>query len=380
MVNKTEISLYIHVPFCTRKCDYCHFFVLPNKPFLQQQFIESLEKEFEARKSLLQGKEIVSIYFGGGTPALIGAAAVQQILNWVQKSPASISSDAEITLEANPENVSLALMKDFQAAGINRVSIGVQTLNNTLLKALGRTHGATQALESVQATFQAGIENISIDLMYDLPGQTLDAWEHTLAEAAALPISHLSLYNLTIEPHTVFFKQLNKLKPLLPDEDTSLRMYQRAINFLEYSGLCQYEISAFARHGRISRHNIGYWTARPFLGLGPSAFSYWEGRRFRNICSLSKYAKLLSEGIIPVDFEEELSPDAKNKELLAIHLRLKEGVNLANFEAQHGPLSKETQTAIAKLNELGFITIKQNLLLLTSRGVLFYDTVAEELI
>lgn len=374
------VSLYFHVPFCTHKCAYCHFYVIPDKEPFKIKYLEALKLEwFHWREILLKNPSTISsIYFGGGTPSLLGPKPIGEIIEWVNSSFA-FKEDIEITLEANPENISLQLMKEYKNAGINRVSIGVQTFDSNLLHALDRRHSASKATEAVEVTFEAGIENISIDLMYDLPGQTLDLWKKTLLTARALPISHLSLYNLTIEPHTVFFKNQEWIRKQIPDPETSLEMYQLAVLLLEEGGLKQYEISAFSRENKISYHNIGYWTGRPFIGLGPSAFSYWEDKRFKNVANLNRYYKALQEGLSPIDFEEELSHENKVKELLAIHLRLKSGVNLAQFQKKQGPLSKETQHELEKLKNNGFIIHEGDSIFLSSKGILFYDTVASEL-
>lgn len=369
------VSLYFHIPFCTRKCDYCHFFVLPDKPELKQQLLVGLEKEWLLRAPQLHNKSITTVYFGGGTPALIGPEAIARILDWVQPE-----SSAEITLEANPENVSFELMSAYRKAGINRVSIGVQTLDSGLLTQLGRLHRPHKAVEAVLKTHEAGIDNISIDLMYDLPGQSLQQWETTLVQAGKLPIRHLSLYNLTIEPHTVFFKKEAQLRPLIPDEETSLNMYQQAIAYLESVGLQQYEISAFAQEGYASKHNSGYWTGREFLGFGPSAFSYWEGARFRNIAHLNKYCRGLEEGKFPIDFTETLEPEARRRELLAIRLRLREGVNLAEFEKGWGTVEASIWDDLTRLTQQGLIAQKEGTICLTGRGILCYDSVASELV
>jgi oxygen-independent coproporphyrinogen-3 oxidase len=373
--NSQSFSLYFHIPFCTRKCDYCHFFVLPDKEAFKIQYMESLEQEWCLRLSELTRKNLESIYFGGGTPALLGPERVHSILKWIKKA-FPVSDSIEITLEANPENITLELMQAYKKAGINRVSIGIQTLYDPLLKTLGRTHSASKALEAVHATVQAGISNISIDLMYDLPDQKLSIWESTLQQAVKLPITHLSLYNLTIEPHTVFFKHKEDLAKRVPDTESSLAMYEIAVDILQAAGLKQYEISAFAKDNFYSRHNTGYWTGRPFMGFGPSAFSYWHGKRFKNVSHLNNYSRQLNEGKFPVDFEEELDLEAKSRELLAIQLRLLEGVDLANFTKLH----QETLKALEKLEQQEFICRDKNRIKLTRRGILFYDTVATELI
>lgn len=320
-----------------------------------------------------QGKPLASLYFGGGTPFLLGPERIAEIVSW-EKSPIE-----EITLEANPEGITPALMRAYKDAGINRVSIGLQTLDDALLKGLGRSHTAKNAIEAVEITAASGISNISIDLMYDIPYQTLASWQQTLERLRELPIAHLSLYNLTFEPHTVFFKKRGQLLPSVPDPEASLQMYLRAVDTLEAIGLKQYEISAFARSGCHSRHNVGYWTARPFLGFGPSAFSYWKGRRFRNVANLKSYCQALEGGHSPADFSEELDPSAKYRELLAVQLRLVEGVDLMAFGALHGPIDPALEKTLEHLASQGFLETGEQLRL-TPRGRLFYDTVATEIV
>lgn len=367
MSGKNEYSLYFHIPFCSRKCDYCHFFVLPDREQDKDLLMRGFEQEWQRWLPEIRGKDLVSIYFGGGTPSLLGPERISKILGWVGTAP-------EITLEANPESISL--INDYRSAGINRVSIGLQTLDNRLLTQLGRTHTAEQAIEAVEATAKSGISNISVDLMYEIPFQDMASWEKTLQQLRQLPITHLSLYNLTFEPETVFFKKRAQLQPAVADTETRLQMYLRAVESLEEMGLKQYEISAFAKPGCHSRHNVGYWTARPFLGFGPSAFSYWEGRRFRNVAHLKRYSEALESGHSPVDFSEELEPAARQRELLAVQLRLVEGVDLGRF----GPLDKELVQVVEQLEGQKLLIIEGNSLRLTPRGRLLYDTVATEII
>ncbi|WP_068466548.1 radical SAM family heme chaperone HemW [Candidatus Protochlamydia phocaeensis] len=378
--QQSEVSLYFHIPFCTRKCEYCHFYVLPDQNPLKQQLLEGFELEWRRLLPLLQGRELATIYFGGGTPSLFGPDRISKVLEWIRTDLPFQSPSIEVTLEVNPENASLDLMREYAQAGINRVSLGIQTLDADLLTLLGRLHSPHRAIQAVEETYRAGIANISIDLMYDLPRQSLKHWEATLHTIQALPLSHLSLYNLTIEPHTLFFKKQQQLRPLLPDEETSLAMYEMAIEKLTEQGLLQYEISAFAKPGFYSRHNTGYWTARPFLGFGPSAFSYWQGKRFQNIAHLGKYCAALRLDKSPVDFEEQLDPEAHRQELLVIQLRLSCGVQIHEFQKRHGLLNAETKTSIERLIHQGFLHKQADCLKLTKKGVLFYDTVATELI
>lgn len=374
-----EVSLYFHIPFCTRKCDYCHFYVLPDQEKAKEQLAEGFQLEWALLQPYLVNKRILTLYFGGGTPSLFGPARIASILKFIHES-CSVSPSAEITLEVNPENVTLELMQAYAKIGINRVSIGIQTLDPHLLKLLGRLHSPEIALRAIQAIHQAGIQNISIDLMYDLPKQALKHWEATLHHLQFLPLRHLSLYNLTIEPHTLFFKKQEQLRPLLPNEEISLAMYEMAIERLEHMGLHRYEISAFAQPGYESRHNTGYWIGRQFLGLGPSAFSYWDGKRFRNVAHLEKYCQALKQGQLPRDFEEQLNPDAQRRELFVIRIRLRQGVDWEKFIHQYGSLDEETQLTLNRLIDEQYLCWNEGHIQLTRKGVLFYDTVATELI
>lgn len=343
--------------------------------------MKGLHWELQSIQQQLQNKKIASIYFGGGTPYLLGAKRIGEILNWISSKLSFEKENIEITLEANPEDIDFEGMQAYRQEGINRVSIGLQTLDDQLLSSLGRLHNSRKAVTAVEITHAAGLDNISVDLMYDLPGQTVSSWHKTFETVCLLPVTHLSLYNLTIEPHTQFFKNKERLRKILPDEQASLSMYKSAVSACEGMGLKQYEISAFAKEGRFSQHNVGYWMARPFLGLGPSAFSYWQKKRYRNIANLSKYLSLLAEGLSPVDFSEELDLCAHRRELLAVEMRLSQGVDLNNFQQRHGNLETETFKVLQELTNQGFLSESPEARLkLTQQGILFYDSVAAELI
>ncbi len=372
-----ELSLYFHLPFCAQKCHYCHFYVIPDKEFFKERLFRGLRLEWQARLPQIQHYSPFSLYFGGGTPYLFGPERLGQVIEWA--SQAGLSKNCEVTLEANPEDVSIETAKSYRQAGVNRLSIGVQSLIPEQLLELNRLHSAERALEAVHLAKQAGIDNLSIDLMYDLPEQTLEQWQYTLQTAVSLPIKHISIYNLTIEPHTLFYKKRDILAPRLPAPEDSGEMYRMAQQILQKAGFIQYEISAFAKPSYMAKHNTGYWTGRPFFGFGPSAYSFFEGMRFANIANINRYVKLLEQGESPVTTLDALEPNARKCELLAIHLRLLAGVGLSHFIQQHGPLEQETLTAIETLTRQGLLTCKQDRLQLTARGILFYDTVAAEL-
>lgn len=367
--GKREISLYIHIPFCKKKCPYCHFYVIPNRQLHREIYLKSLQRELELRFSLFKDCSIVSIYFGGGTPSLF-PAAVKLVMTFLEEEKISISKDYECTFETNPEDITPSLIQEIKGYGINRVSMGVQSLSNELLTILGRGHEKEASIRAVETVYEGGIQNISIDLMYDLPKQTLHSFEETLQEIEHLPITHLSLYNLTFEPHTVFYKRKKELLPLTPNPDTSYQMLQTAVSRLISFGFERYEISAFMKKGLYSRHNTGYWTGRPFLGFGPSAFSYWEGRRFQNTPHLLRYANALEQNQDPVHFSETLPEEEKQKELFSIGLRLLQGVELSNYNPS---LKKSVDT----LKKEGYLKEENEKAFLTEKGILFHDTVAE---
>ena len=359
------VGLYFHIPFCNRKCPYCHFYVIPNKDEHKELLLNSLLLEWEIVD--LGDAPVPSIYFGGGTPTLFGPEKIATLLSKITNQ----TSDCEVTIEANPEDVTLALIKAYKEAGINRISLGVQSLVDDSLITLERTHNRNKAIDAIHTTKEAGIDNISIDLMYELPDQTPESFQKTLNQLESLPITHLSLYNLTIEPNTAFFKRtLN-----LPTQEEGLEMLTRAILTLESIGLKRYEISAFAKPGFESRHNTGYWTARPFYGLGPSAFSYINGTRYRNVANIHRYAKALKEGTSPVDFEEKLPYPQNVHELFAVALRLTKGVHLSTYD-----LPQKTHQKLESLIRQGYLEKELQSLRLSEKGLLFYDQVASEII
>lgn len=349
--------------------------MLPNQPSQHSLYVNAIRKEISLYQETLKSRPIYSIYFGGGTPSLLEPSAFEQILSDIHYDP-----HIEITLEANPELLTLEKLRGLRALGINRLSIGAQSFDNHLLTLLGRTHRADETLKALDNAVRAGFENISIDLMYDLPEQTLTHWENTLDIATSLPITHLSLYNLQIEEGTVFYKKRATLAKQMPDPEASLAMYLTAREKLAEADLTAYEISAFAKPDRYSRHNTSYWTARPFLGLGPSAFSYENGTRYNNCSHFGKYQSLLDQNILPTDFSETLPKEARIRELLAIELRLTQGIDPHEFQNRHGVFAPETLFTLEALAQKGWLTQTQGRIRMSDQGILFYDSIASELI
>lgn len=331
-----------------------------------------LSLEWERQVSILSNHEIVSIYFGGGTPSLFAPNGIAYILKMIRNSGIKISPSAEITIEANPEEVDSLFFSQIFSLGINRLSLGVQSLDDRSLQTLERKHSAEKAIKAINQAKNAGIQNITIDLMYDIPDQTLSSWQYSLNQIKNLPITHLSLYNLTIEPHTVFYKKRNSLSLPLPEQ--SVQFLNQAIYEFEKIGLQRYEISAFAKPGFESQHNLGYWTGRPFLGFGPSACSYWDGLRFKNIPNLQRYVNKLQNNEPWTEYCEKLPYPENEKELFVIALRLIKGSSL------NSNLKNILAPSLKKLENDNLIVIHNDVVQLTEKGLLFHDFVASELI
>jgi len=367
-----DLSLYFHVPFCSSICPYCHFYKIFYKPKLQESFLQAILKHIDRVKSILKKSNIVSIYFGGGTPSLLEANIIEKILKHINPP-----SDIEITIEINPEDYSIDKIKAYKQLGINRVSLGVQSFDDKLLKVLKRNHTSKKAKKAILDIYKSGIKNISIDLMYDIIYQDFKSLKNTLDEIKNLKITHISLYNLTFEKETLFYKNRATLEKHMPNEKESLKLLNTAVIEFEKLGFKRYEISAFAKKGFESFHNVGYWKARSFLGFGPSAFSYFENKRFRNIKNFQKYIDAFELKKSHIDFEELLKYPDNINELIAINLRLVEGVDIVEFEKKIGKIPKKT---IEILKNSKFIDFHKSKIKLNKKGLLFYDTLASDII
>lgn len=369
------LSLYFHIPFCTKKCPYCHFYVTKHTPELETQLVEAFKQELLLNKHKISLREIPSIYFGGGTPSKLSIKSFQIILEFIGQLCPNITNDVEITVEANPEDLQLPYLKELKKIGVNRLSVGVQSLDDSNLQTIQRIHSAKETIEGLKKAEEAGFTNISIDLMYDLPNQSIESWKRTLNQVKALPITHLSLYNLVIEENSAYFRRKKQIEQIMPKESSSSEMLDLALIAFQEMGLERYEISAFARHGLISKHNTGYWLGRDFIGFGPSAFSYFEKSRYKNINHLKKYIELVQKNLSAIDFEETLPPDDHAKELFLVQLRMLKGVDIHKYK-----LTEEFIEGIQKKAKEGFLNFSQGCVMLTTKGTLFYDTIASDLI
>jgi oxygen-independent coproporphyrinogen-3 oxidase len=326
-------GLYIHVPFCMRRCVYCDFFSHTQIRY-KDMYLSAIVEEMAIRKDYIAGESVETVYLGGGTPSTLAATDWERIFDAVYRL-FSIKENAEITLEANPEDMIPSYVASLRSLPFNRVSMGVQSFNDKDLRFLHRRHTAWRAIEAVRLCKENGYENISIDLMYGLPGQTLTQWKENIAEALSLNIAHLSAYYLTFEKGTLIYrmKDEGRIRPL--DEEVSLSLFTTLTDMLTDAGYLHYEISNFAKPGRVSLHNSSYWTGRKYLGIGPSAHSYNTENRQCNVSSLQRYIEGIQKGI-PCLETEILNIDDMYNEYILTGLRTQWGISLSLIRTNFG--------------------------------------------
>lgn len=338
-MNRQPLELYIHIPFCARKCAYCDFLSAPANDMVQHAYVEQLMEEIQLQSASCREYGVTTIFIGGGTPSILKEEEMIRIMEMVQKT-FYIEADAEITIEVNPGTVSREKLEAYKACGINRISIGLQSADDAELKALGRIHTYDEFLKTYQRVRIAGFTNVNVDLMSALPGQTLASWKSTLRKVTMLKPEHVSAYSLIIEEGTPFYEQYHNHKELLPGEELEREMYYITKSFLREQGYERYEISNYARAGRACRHNVGYWTGVEYLGLGLGAASCMEGYRFQNISNLEAYKALnLQEPGILKKLQAEVSEmtsETQMEEFMFLGLRLIQGVSGYEFLERFG--------------------------------------------
>ena len=369
-------SIYIHIPFCKTKCTYCDFYSITN--FKQQdELVRAMLQEIEKRKSYLNGT-ISTIYFGGGTPSAISIVDIDLILKAIF-STFKVENDAEITLEANPDDLSLDYLIELGKIGVNRLSMGIQSFDDQQLKAINRRHTAESALNSVKIAKQAGFDNISIDLIFGLPGQNLESWKKQVDKAMTLDVQHISAYGLIYEKNTPLWRQMKSGKVIPADDETALEMYDYLVETCAGNGFEQYEISNFSKPGFRSQHNSSYWKQVPYLGIGPSAHSYDLHSRQWNISSIYQYCKnILKDGAY---FEKEILLEKdKYNDTVMVSLRTMEGINLDLIIDQFGIEMRDFCVKSAeKYIENNKLRIEDNFLRLTSEGIMISDKILVDL-
>lgn len=371
-------GIYIHVPFCKTRCIYCDFYstTCSNQT---DSFVDALCKELKERKSYLSSQPIETIYFGGGTPSQLSAANFKQIFNAIEQNFGPIIAK-EITLEANPDDLTEEYVNELVKLPFNRISMGVQTFNDETLRILKRRHNATQAIEAVARCRQAGFNNISIDLIYGLPGETPDSWNKDLEQAIQLNVEHISAYHLIYEEDTPLYKLRQQHQVTEVDEDSSLLFFEMLIDKLNEAGYEHYEISNFCKPGLYSRHNTSYWQGTPYLGCGPSAHSFNGSEREWNLPSLDDYIKGANEGGRPFD-KEELSATDRYNEFVITSLRTHWGLPLDRVKELFGEALYNYCIEMAKPHlENQKLTQRDNILKLTRSGIFVSDDIMSDLL
>ncbi len=370
-------GIYIHIPFCKRACNYCNFHFSTN-PDLQNDFTAALLKEIVLRKAYIQDEIVETIYFGGGTPSLLSPQAIYEILHSLG-THFRIGQNPEITLEVNPDDTDMNHLEKWKKAGINRLSIGVQSFFTEDLIWMNRVHNEKQAIQAVEDSKKAGFDNFSLDLIYGSPGLTDEKWDFNLQKAISLEPTHISCYALTVEPKTALYNMIKTKKSAAVDPDKQARQFLAGIVKLEAAGFEHYEISSFARQGRRSRHNSSYWQSKKYLGLGPSAHSFNGISRQWNISNNALYINSLNAGQLNFESENLLPKDLLN-EYIMTSLRTMEGIDLQHitehFGTQKGNLLINNALVYIHSNQM---EKKFEKLVLTRQGKLFADGIAAAL-
>ncbi|MBF0525134.1 MAG: radical SAM family heme chaperone HemW [Deltaproteobacteria bacterium] len=369
---QSSLGIYLHTPFCVKKCAYCDFYSITDRRLIEP-YVDALKREIQQAECRGQ---VDTVYWGGGTPSMLPVANVAEVMD-VLAAKFKILPDAEISLEANPGTVDLAYLTELKRIGINRLNLGVQSFNDQDLSFLGRIHNAGEAVKAIDLARQAGFENLGIDLIYGLPGQTPSDLEQQIKAAAALAVEHISCYLLTLEPATPLARLVAQGTVALPDETQAGLLMTAMAELLAAAGYHRYEISNFAREKQyICRHNRRYWTMAPYLGFGPAAHSFMPPRRYWNLSSVSDYIEAVTDGRTPVAGSETLTREQRILEAVYLDLRLIEGIDLTAFESVF-------QVAVqdlfgphwAGLLAENILEINNGWLRLTEKGLLLADAV-----
>lgn len=373
-------ALYIHIPFCTQICHYCDF----NKVFLKGQpvddYLQALKTEMEKTFDQVPPTNLKTIFIGGGTPTALNETQLECLMNAIHHF-IDIKSEMEFTIEANPGDLTVEKLKILKDYGVNRLSLGVQSFNDDLLKAIGRSHKVEDVYTTIEAAKLQGFSNISIDLMYGLPNQTIQDVEFALNEFFKLNIEHCSAYSLIVEPKTVFYNLMNRGKLPLPSEDLEASMYQLIMDQMEDHGFRQYEISNYGKKGYESKHNLTYWDNNEYYGIGAGAHSYIGATRRANIGPINHYIKELQLGRLPIREEIRLTKKEQMEEEMFLGLRKTEGVSVKKFNQKfHLDPFEYYQLEIEKLIQDGLLTADDSYIKLTNRGKMLGNIVFQQFI
>ena len=383
IVEKRELGIYIHIPFCAQKCDYCDFISFPYR--LQSEkikdYIKTTEEEIDSYN--VTSFNVTTIYIGGGTPSVIPSQYIEEILLKIKQKLEESENltkwkQIEITIEVNPGTTNKTKLETYQKVGINRLSIGLQTTNNKLLKQIGRIHTYEDFLNTYQTAKEVGFENSNVDLMLGLPNQTIQDLKKSLQEVIALNPNHISTYSLIIEEGTPIAKKIEKGELVLPDEELERQMYWYVKNTLELNGYTHYEISNFAKEGKESKHNFNCWKQKEYIGIGVAASSYLNKKRYSNVNDIKKYIE--QKGKEKIILENQTLEEAK-KEYMLLGLRMIKGVSIAEFKQKYGenPIFLYRKE-LEKMVKQELLIVEEDKIRLTNKGLDFANLVWEEFV
>jgi oxygen-independent coproporphyrinogen-3 oxidase len=363
-----KLGIYIHIPFCVKKCGYCDFYSVKWDEESENKYIHSAINEIKSYNELSNKYVVDSIYMGGGTPSIINPKNLEKIISTI-RNIFNIEENSEISMEANPNSLSENL-KTYREIGINRLSIGIQSLNDNILKRIGRIHNSKEALQAIDRAIGFGFENINADVMFNIPGQTVDDINDTISKLVTKEIKHISFYSLKLEEGTPMYLLKKDKKIIMPEEDLERKMYYAGRNIMEKHGLMQYEISNFAMKGYECRHNLKYWKQEEYIGIGPSAHSFLGNVRFSNPSELTEYISSGESGVFERNTLEEMDVNDIIFEYIMLRLRLTEGLKFADFKNKFSIDFKEAyKEQIKHLTENNLIELDGDVIRLSKRGM-----------
>lgn len=372
------LGLYIHIPFCRSKCAYCDFYSLAGREERMNDYQRALLAHLSESAPLAGAYTVDTIYFGGGTPSFYGAERLTGLLKCIRKR-FHVDKNAEITLEANPDSVDVKMLKRLHRAGFNRISLGVQSADDGQLSCIGRPHTFEQAKAAVEAARKAGFDNLSLDLIYGLPGQSLDAWQDTVEQTLTLAPEHISAYGLKVEEGTPLYARVQNGERI-PDDDMQADCYLWTVERLAQAGYKQYEISNFAKAGRLSRHNYKYWMTQPYMGFGPGAHSDFGGRRYSLIRDLDGYIDGVLNGGAIVDEDDEIPLRERSGEYLMLRLRTAHGIEEREYRRDYHMSFAPIESKLLEYERLGLARRSEARWRLTPEGFLVSNAIIGSLL
>ena len=368
-MDDKRIGLYVHIPYCRQKCSYCDFNSYASMEGTVPEYFNALNNEISSYSDMLQGFTVKTVFMGGGTPSYVDSKYIHQLMSSLNRHM-NIEGDAEISIETNPGTLTEKKLSVYREAGINRLSIGLQAWQNSLLKYLGRINNIEDFITNYKLALKAGFNNINVDLIFGIPGQSIKDWTDTIDNISQLDITHLSCYSLKIEEGTPFGLQLEKGKLKAVEDELDREMYWLAIEKLRNNGFKQYEISNFAREGYECRHNLVYWNAEEYVGFGAGAHSYFNKKRFNNVGDIHRYSSLINNNESTIENVQAIDEQDSMSEYMILRLRLVEGVLSKDFEQRFGvALSTKYSKQIERLVSSGLADFNGNKLRLTQKGL-----------